>query len=33
VLRLLVEVGDQSLHTWSGCHEHGVSRPAQHPNE
>jgi len=33
VLRLLVEVGDQSIHTWSGCHEHGASRPAQHPNE
>ena len=33
MLRLLVEVGDQSIHTWSGCHEHGASRPAQHPNE
>lgn len=33
MLRLLVEVGDQSIHTWSGCHEHGATRPAQHPNE
>lgn len=33
VLRLLVEVGDQNIHTWSGCHEQGVPRPAQHPNE
>ena len=33
MLRLLVEVGDQSIHTWSGCHEHGLPRPAQHPNE
>ena len=33
VLRLLVEVGDQSIHTWSGCHEHGATRPVQHPNE
>lgn len=33
VLRLLVEGGDQSLHTWSGCHEQGVPQPAQHPNE
>ncbi|HWF62149.1 MAG TPA: trehalose-phosphatase [Nitrospira sp.] len=32
-LRLLVEVGDQSIHTWSGCHEQGVPLPAQHPNE
>ena len=31
VLRLLVEAGDQSIHTWSGCHEEGV--PAQYPNE
>jgi trehalose 6-phosphate phosphatase len=28
MLRLLVEGGDQSVHTWSGCHEEGVSRPA-----
>jgi len=33
MLRLLVEVGDQSIHTWSGCHEQGLPRPAQHPNE
>jgi trehalose 6-phosphate phosphatase len=33
MLRLLVEVGDQSIHTWSGCHEQGVPRPATHPNE
>jgi trehalose 6-phosphate phosphatase len=33
MLRLLVEVGDQSIHTWSGCHEHGATRPVQHPNE
>ena len=33
VLRLLVEVGDQSIHTWSGCHEQGVPQPAQYPNE
>lgn len=34
VLRLLVEVGDQNnIHTWSGCHEQAVPRPAQHPNE
>jgi trehalose 6-phosphate phosphatase len=32
VLRLLVEVGDQSIHTWSGCHEQAVPHPAQHPN-
>lgn len=33
VLRLLVEGGDQNIHTWSGCHEQGTPRPAQHPNE
>lgn len=33
VLRLLVEGGDQNIHTWSGCHEQGVPRPAQRPNE
>lgn len=33
VLRLLVEVGDQNIQTWSGCHEQGVPLPAQHPNE
>ncbi|MFZ3015213.1 MAG: trehalose-phosphatase [Nitrospira sp.] len=33
MLRLLVEVGDQSIHTWSGCHEHGATRPVPHPNE
>ena len=33
VLRLLVEVGDQDIHIWSGCHEQGVSQPVQHPNE
>ncbi len=33
MLRLLVEVGDQSIHTWSGCHEQGATRPAPHPNE
>ncbi len=33
MLRLLVEAGDQSIHTWSGCHEQGTSHPAQHPTE
>ncbi len=33
VLRLLGEAGDQSICTWSGCHEQGTTRPAQHPNE
>ncbi|MGQ0555255.1 MAG: trehalose-phosphatase [Nitrospiraceae bacterium] len=33
MLRLLVEVCDQSIHTWSGCHEHGTIRPVQHSNE
>ena len=33
MLRLLVEVGDQSIHTWSGCHEQGTPQSAQHPNE
>lgn len=33
ILRLLVEGGDQSVHTWSGCHEQGASRPAQYPGE
>ncbi len=33
VLRLLVEVGDQSIHTWSGCREQGVPQPARRPNE
>lgn len=33
VLRLLVEVGDRSIHTWSGCHEQGPARSAQHPSE
>lgn len=33
VLRFLVEVGDQSIHTWSGCHEHGAAQPLQQPNE
>jgi trehalose 6-phosphate phosphatase len=33
VLRLLAEVGDQSIHTWSGCHEHAVPHSTQHPNE
>ena len=27
MLRLLVEVGDQSIHTWSGCHEQGTPHP------
>lgn len=27
VLRFLVEGGDRSLHTWSGCHEQAISRP------
>jgi len=33
MLRLLVEGGDQSVHTWSGCHEQGTTRPIQRPNE
>lgn len=33
VLRLLVEVGDQSIHTWSGCHELGAAQPVQQPSE
>ena len=33
LLRLLVEGGDQSIHTWSGCHDHGAPLPAQRPNE
>ena len=33
VLRLLAEIGDQSIHTWGGCHEQGVPLPAQSPNE
>lgn len=33
MLRLLVEVGDQNIHTWSGCHEQGATRPVPHPNE
>lgn len=33
VLRFLVEGGDRGLQSWSGCHEQGVSRPAQHPSE
>ncbi|MDF0665192.1 MAG: trehalose-phosphatase [Nitrospira sp.] len=33
VLRLLIEGGDKSIHTWSGCHELGVSQPAQHSDE
>jgi trehalose 6-phosphate phosphatase len=33
VLRLLVEAGDRSIHTWSGCHEQGVPRPVHNPNE
>jgi trehalose 6-phosphate phosphatase len=33
VLRLLVKVGDQSIHTWSGCHQQEVPLPAQYPNE
>ena len=33
VLRLLVEVGDQSIYTRSGCHEQGVPLPAPYPNE
>ena len=33
VLRLLVEVGDQSIHTWSGCHEQGTAQPVLPPNE
>ncbi|HBH81630.1 MAG TPA: trehalose-phosphatase [Nitrospira sp.] len=33
VLRFLVEGGNHGLHTWSGCHDQGVSRPAQRPNE
>jgi len=32
VLRLLVEVGDQNIHTWSGCHERGM-QPFQRPGE
>lgn len=33
MLRLLVEVGAQSIPTWSSCHGQGVPRPVQHPNE
>lgn len=33
MLRLLVEVGDQSIHTWSGCHEQGTPQSAQRPSE
>jgi hypothetical protein len=33
VLRLLVEGGDQSIHTWSGCREQGAALPLQQPNE
>jgi trehalose 6-phosphate phosphatase len=33
VLRFLVEGGDRGLQSWSGCHEQGGSRPAQHPSE
>ena len=33
LLRLLVEGGDQNIHTWSGCHEQEIPRPAQHPHE
>lgn len=33
MLRLLVEGGDQNIHSWSGCHELGVPRPAQHHDE
>jgi trehalose 6-phosphate phosphatase len=33
VLRLLVEGGDQNIHTWSGCHEHGGVQSVPHPNE
>jgi trehalose 6-phosphate phosphatase len=29
VLRLLVEAGDQSIHTWGGCHEQGAAQPLQ----
>lgn len=33
VLRLLVEVSDQSIHIWSGCHELGAVQPVQHSDE
>jgi trehalose 6-phosphate phosphatase len=33
VLRFLVEGGNHGLHTWSGCHDLGISKPAPHPNE
>ncbi|HWG97712.1 MAG TPA: trehalose-phosphatase [Nitrospira sp.] len=33
VLRLLVEGGDQNIHTWSGCREQGIPQPTQHSNE
>jgi trehalose 6-phosphate phosphatase len=33
VLRLLVEVGDRGIHTWSGCHEHGAAHPVPHPSQ
>jgi len=33
MLRLLVGVGEQSIHTWGGCHEQGTPQSAQHPNE
>ncbi len=33
MLRLIVEGGNQNIHTWSGCHEHGANLPVQRPNE
>ena len=33
MLRLIVAGGNQSIHTWSGCHEHGANLPVQRPNE
>lgn len=33
VLRLLIEGGDQNIHTWNGCHELGAVQPVQHSNE
>ena len=33
VLRFLVEGGNNGLHTWSGCHDQGISQPTPHPND
>lgn len=33
VLRFLVEGGDRGLHTWSECHDQGISQEAPSPSE